>query len=182
LIRTFILIAFLSAVSAVVPQAGVAQSNLHSILILDPEQLYLKSAFGLRVAAELEARSVDLRAENGRIEAELALEEKELSEQRPSLDPVKFRELADAFDARVEEIRARQSGKNDDLNNWVEQERQAFFQKTLPVLIEITREMNASVILDRRTVFLASDNIDITELAVIKVNAALGDTIPPEDQ
>ena len=50
-----------------------------------------------------------------------------------------------------------------------------FFSRVAAVLLDIMRERGAVAILDQRVVFLSSDVIDITELAVARIDAAIGD-------
>ena len=74
---------------------GVPQS---SILTSQPDRLYSESAYGRRVAQEIEAEGAVLTAENRRIEAVLRTEEQQLAERRLTIEPATFRTLADAFD------------------------------------------------------------------------------------
>ena len=55
------------------------------VLTIDSERMFRESAFGRRVSAEIEARSIELAAENREIEAALEAEERELTEQRPDM-------------------------------------------------------------------------------------------------
>ena len=148
------------------------------VLVIDSERLFLKSDFGIRVAREIEAGSSALASENRRIEAELATEEQELTERRATLSPGAFQPLADAFDTRVQETRQAQAAKSRALNAQLEQEREAFLNVAGPVLEELMREVGASVVLDRRTVFISAHSADITGAAIIRLNARLGQGAP----
>ncbi|MFK7744007.1 MAG: OmpH family outer membrane protein [Roseobacter sp.] len=145
------------------------------ILTIDSESLFEESAFGQSVIATLEARGAALAAENRAIEAELATEEKELTDLRPTITPEEFRPLADAFDAKVQQTRQAQDTKTRELNAALENQRVVFLNAAIPVLEQIMREANAAVVLERRSIFISSSVVDITRLAIDRLNASLGD-------
>jgi Skp family chaperone for outer membrane proteins len=169
------------AVSAQVPEGpfplGEGQLPLGMatpILTLDQERLFEDSAFGRRVVAELEAASRALSAENRRLEEELAAEERALTERRPDLPPDEFRALADEFDSRVEQIRRTQEDKSLALAQYRYAEGQRFFELAVPILMQIVIESGAVAVLDNRAIFLAAEQIDMTDLAIARIDAAIG--------
>lgn len=175
-VRGLIAAAILGAVVLLSGPAAAQQGPASSpILTLDQERLFTASDFGRRARASLEAAAADLAAENREIEADLTEEERELTEKRPGMTPEAFRLLADAFDQKVVEIRVQQDGKARDLEAVTEAERKRFFEASLPILLEIVREAGAVAILENRAIILAADTIDITDIAIARVNARLGD-------
>lgn len=144
------------------------------ILTIDQDRLFSETVFGGRVSAELESETSALTAENRRIEAELIAEERKLTDLRETMEPEPFQEMANAFDAKVQQIRAEQDAKSRNLQQRADAERQRFFREIVPVLGQIVRERGAVVILDRREVFLSADSIDITDQAISRINARLG--------
>lgn len=144
-------------------------------LTLDQERLFAESDFGQRVRREIEERARALGAENRSIEAELSAEERALTRQRDDMAPDAFRELADAFDAKVVAIRERQDAKAREIDEYAESERQRFFSEMLPILLEIVRDTGATAILEDRAIILAAEALDITEEALRRTNARLGD-------
>jgi Skp family chaperone for outer membrane proteins len=150
------------------------------VLTLDQERLFAESQWGKRAVADLDARSQALAAENRKIEGDLTAEEKALTERRPGMEPAAFRAEADAFDAKVVEIRATQDGKVRDLNRLREAERQAFFQAAFPILGEVMRDRGAVAILDNRAIFVASNSIDVTDEMIRRIDAAVGAGKAPE--
>lgn len=168
---TFVL-ALLYAVPVVAQDTGVLE---RSILTIDSERLFLNSDFGKRVAREIEARGTELAAENRLIEAELAQAEQDLTDRRATMTPEEFRPLADAFDARVQETRRAQAAKARALNALLEQEREVFLNAAGPVLQGLMYEAGASVVLERRTVFISTNSSDITGEAITLINASLGE-------
>ena len=154
---------------------GVARGSVISpILTIDSERLFLESAFGRRVAAEIEKKGAELTAENREIEADLEAEERELTEMRATMDPEAFRELADEFDRKVQQTRQQQTAKGRALNNLLDQEREVFLNAAAPVLERLMRQSDAAVILERRSVFVSASAIEITDDAIRLLDETLG--------
>lgn len=160
---------------------GIPRSPL---LTIDPDRLFSQSLYGLRIQQELGQKTTELASENRQIETELETEELALTEQRPSLTLEEFRALADEFDLKVSSMRNRQDGKTRALQRLRDRERQTFLTNALPVLTDIMRESGAVAIVESRSVFVTADQIDITDVAIARLNATLGDgtvlSTPPD--
>jgi len=149
--------------------------NLPSpILTLDPERVYSGSLWGERVAADIEAELRVLAAENERIALELTDEERDLTDRRATMAANEFRAAADAFDAKVIEIRRTQDAKSRDLARRADAEKLAFYQALLQPMSEVLTARGAVAILDRAAIFLASDTIDVTDEVIARADALLG--------
>lgn len=129
----------------------------------------------MRISREVEAEGAVLTAENRRIEAELRAEEQDLTKRRVTVAADSFRALADAFDEKVQETRRVQDQKLREISQLSDNARREFFAASLPMLEQIMRETGAGAILDHSTVFLSSDAVDITDLAISRIDKVLGD-------
>ncbi len=145
------------------------------VLIIDTERVFTESQFGLRIAADVQRDSEALVAENRRIEAALTEEERSLTLRRPTMPVADFRAEADAFDERVQGIRQAQDAKQRALQDGIVTGRDQFLQAVTPILGRLMQESGAVVILDRRSVFLGVGTVDITDLAIARINAEIGD-------
>jgi Skp family chaperone for outer membrane proteins len=152
-------------------EAMPAQS---SVLTIDSERMFADSLFGQRVTQDFEAQSKQLEAENREIEAELIAEEQELTDKRATLSTEEFRALADAFDQKVELIRLQQSSKSRALTQALDTGRREFLSAVQPILARIMTETNAAIIVEQRSVFLSRLSIDITNLAIERLDAEIG--------
>jgi Skp family chaperone for outer membrane proteins len=170
------------------------------VLTIDADRLLAESTVGRalledveaaarRLSDEVEQMAQRLAEENRSIEADLLAEERALTERRSMMSPDEFRPLAEAFDEKVQRLRSEQDEKEQlylaereaterALADLREEGRQRFFREAVPVLSEIVREQGALVLLDRRDVFLSADAIDITNVAIARIDAAVA---PPED-
>lgn len=176
-IRAFLSAALVAGVSLVakpIPSTaqdvGVVQSE---ILVVDPERLFSQTRLGQSFVAQLQVERDELIARNRRIEAELEAEEQALTEKRDETSPEEFREMADAFDAKVQEIRRESERRVRDLERNRERAPVDFMREVEPVLVDIMRAAGGVVVMDARNVLLRADVIDITDVAIARIDATL---------
>lgn len=150
------------------------------LLTVDQDRLFVESAWGRRAQEEFEAKGNEIAEENEALAMQLQAEEASLTEQRSALDPAEFRRLADAFDSRATAIRRERAQAVQDLNAMIEADRTAFYRAALPVMGEMMQERGAVAVLDRRTVFVSLDAIDITSDLVRRLDAEIGDGAQPD--
>ena len=148
------------------------RSSIQSpVLTVDSERLFSESQFGQRVALALEEAGREVQIENDRIAADLEAEELELTKQREILTPEEFRELATAFDAKAERIRGEREEALRSLNRRLDEERREFLSAAIPILQEIMLEAGAAVVLEQRSVFISARAIDITAMAIERIDS-----------
>ncbi|MEO9818753.1 MAG: OmpH family outer membrane protein [Paracoccaceae bacterium] len=146
------------------------------VLTVDTERLFSDSKFGQRVALALEKAGQDVQEENDRIAAELEAEELELTQQREVLEPEEFRTLAAAFDEKAERIRSERAEASRTLSRRLDEERRAFLAAAVPILQNIMLESGAAVVLEQRSVFISARAIDITSIAIERIDTRMEDT------
>lgn len=164
---------------AVSPLLAQEPPAVSPILTIEPERLFLDSQFGKASIARLESEQAALLAENKRLEAALEAEEKSLTERRPSLSADEFRTLAEAFDKKAEEIRSARQAKSRSLNDLIEEDKRKFLDAAFPILGELMTELGALAILDKKTVFVSFERLDITDMAIARIDAAMQESQLP---
>lgn len=176
MLRALSLLAVLLWPAAVPAQTGDAGAMVQSdILVLDFDRLFGDSAYGRRIAREIEAAGVAIAQENRRIEAELIEEERRLTRQRDGMAPADFRNLAQAFDEKVQRLRSEQDAKARALGARGDAARREFLEAAQPVLGTLMRESGATVVVERRMVFMSADAIEVTDEAIARIDAAIGE-------
>ncbi len=145
------------------------------VLIADLQQIYLRSAFGVRLEQERAAAWATLDEENARIGKELEAEELRLTTERASLSPEEFRDKADAFDAKARETRQIQREKAIALQQQSDKIPAEFIAAISPIMEGIMRETGALVVLDKRNSLWSANVVDITDEAVRRIDAQIGD-------
>ncbi|MFD1511214.1 OmpH family outer membrane protein [Lacimonas salitolerans] len=142
------------------------------VLSINYDRFFAGSRLGREMVGQLEAERVMLEAQNRRIEAELEAEEIALTEARDTMAPETFRGAARAFDEKVQRIRSERRQLAVELTQQGDTLRNRFDEAALPVLTDIVREANAVVVVDSRSVVLTLDVIDITNLAIRRLDEA----------
>ena len=145
------------------------------IRTIDQERLFFTSRFGQRVRDQIVDASRALEAQNQRLLDELSEREAELTARRPTLSPEAFRAEADAFNAEVSEIRDQQDRKSRQIGQFQEAEQGRFYDLVVPILDTLLRDVGAKVLLDTRIVLLTTEDVDLTDQAVERIDAELGD-------
>lgn len=185
-LRGFLMVLALAAAAlpAVRPTPVAAQTLgrvVSPLLTVDRDRLFSGSLYGQRVNRELEAASNAMAQETRKIEAALEEEEKALTAQRATLEPEAFRALADAFDEKVQALRKERESAEANLRQQIEDAQLEFFDRIGPVLGQLVRERGAVLIVDRRAILLAAADVDITDAAIARIDAELGDGADAED-
>ncbi len=152
----------------------VEQQAVAPVLVLDLERLYGGSTYAesLRAAVEVEAEALSV--ENDRIVADLTAEEQSLTERRPTMEPEAFRQEAEAFDAKVNDIRRARDAKEAEINQARAEVRVKFFEDVRPLIGQIMVEKGAQVVIDSRSVVVIVRVADITTEAIARIDAELG--------
>lgn len=182
--RLAIAVALMMGLLSPVAAQPVNRAPIQSpILTIDSDRLFEESAFGKQTVTEFETLGAALAAENRRIEEALLVEERELTDLRPTIDPTEFRALADVFDEKVQETRRAQDTKGRELNAELEERRVVFLNAAVPILEQLMREAGAAIVLEQRSVFISSNAVDITQMAIERLDLVLdtSDFLPADD-
>mgnify|MGYP001320581424 FL=1 len=113
--------------------------------------------------------------ENESLEAELLLEEKNLSELRSSLSADEFRPKALAFDEKVTIIRSEQAKKEENLLKNIRKKESDFYKNIYPLLYQLLSEHGGLILIDQRNLVLWDSSIDITDKAIEMIDRINGD-------
>lgn len=165
----FALLLAAPAGSAIAQSIGVVQND---IIVMDTDRLFEESELGQQMIADYNEDREALIARNREIEAELKAEEQALTAKRGEVSAEEFRKLADAFDQKVQGFRERTERKARDLERSRERAPVEFMRRIEPILVELMDDAGADIIITKRQVLLASDVIDVTEIAIARVDAA----------
>lgn len=151
--------------------AGTEAPLRAPVVTLDRERLFAESRMGQEVLAQYDRDSAALVAENRRLEQALEEEERQLTARRAAMAPEAFRPLAAEFDQRVEALREAQDAKSRAITRLRDERRVAFFETAVPVLGQLMLEIEALAIIDRGAIILTFDQLDITDMAIARLDA-----------
>jgi len=160
---------------------AAAPQGAAAFRILNEERLLRDSRYGQAVLAELREAEERLEDENERIAEELAAEERALTEARAELSPEEFRAQADAFDRRVEAIRAERNEVSLEFARRYDAAAARFFDDVLPIVLEMMSEQALVAILRPDALIVGAEWLDMTDQVIERLDAVLGDQQPPEE-
>lgn len=161
------------ALPVLAPAQEQPQQVLRSpILVIDFDELFRLSERGQRVLQQFEAERRALAEEIAAIDAEMAAEEQSLTERRATLSPEEFRDLADAFDDKVQRLRAEQDDKAAALNRRQTEEQLRFRQAAAPVLGQLMLDTGALIVVEKRSLVVFNDAIDVTQITAERMDTA----------
>lgn len=170
--------ALVCAPVALCAQSAPLAEGAVNVRVLDLDRLFQGSALGQRLLADIRAAEAQLEAENQALFDQLAAEERALTEARVTLSPEEFRARADAFDLRVETIRAERAERARDIAVMAEAAQRSFREAVFPVLRDRMAEAGIDVLLPPDAVILGPDGLDITPRAIDWLDAAHPAVLP----
>ena len=158
-------------------QTAVPRSQ---VVVIDTDRLVKESKPGQAMLSELQQQRDTLIARNREIEARLQAEEKSLTRKREATPPEAFRKMADAFDAKVQRIRKERDQAGRDLEHQAETLPVRFLRMVQPVLGGVLKDAGAGVMIERRSVLMSLDAVNVTDAAIARIDAAYdAGTLPP---
>lgn len=171
--------ALLAALALAVAVPAAAQER-RPFLYINQERILTGSDRGRALLSEEEHARDALRAEARGIEADFEAEERQLTEQRPTLSAEEFRAKSNDFDARVVKARADQDARAATLAQEFDQRRRAFYAAVAPILVGVMERAGALAIFDENTVLIADQSLNVTDEVVAAIDAARPDAPAPE--
>ena len=153
------------------------------ILTIDSARLFPETLLGQSIIAALNEERRIFASEGQAIADALRAEELELTEKRQTLSREEFAQLAADFDQRVTATRAERDAAEAELTARAEAQERAFLGRVRPILGQLMAEAGAAVMIEADTVFLRNDVIDVTEIAIARINEVTvlsGDEEPDE--
>jgi Skp family chaperone for outer membrane proteins len=153
-----------------------AQEQAPEVLIVDFNRSFNESILGQRILESFVAEGDAIAAENRKIEAELIEEEQALTLRRLEMDAQSFQPLANAFDQKVQTLRAAQDAKERSFTSRRDNAPRQFLQMVYPLMEQLMKDQGAKMVLDRRFVIVMDGAVDVTDQAIALINANVTQT------
>jgi Skp family chaperone for outer membrane proteins len=174
------LICLSGVAGAQTPPAEAPTSVQSTILTLDQEALFSRSLFGKALRAEIAKDASIAEAETRKIDADLEVEERDLTEKRANMPAEQFRLLAEAFDTKVKDMRAKREAAASALRDKEAAARQFFVAEVTQIIGDYMIQRGATAIVDKKAIIVQLSAIDITTDIVALIDQKLGDgTVKP---
>ena len=164
------LVAFLAAAQAAPPPQGMPQPK---ILVIDRQAIFARSAAGQSILQQ--ARNYDLQLQsdyNSKISA-LRSEGQKLQQQTAILsNEVKAQKIRD-LENRGKSVEQTAQQKLNTIKGGVLQAQEQIGNALKPILQGIMMERGANMLLDRNAVIFSTVDVDVTQLAIQRLNQKL---------
>lgn len=157
------------------PASARAQPAAGGVVAMNLEQVFGQTMLGKRMRADHAAAVARMEACNDNLRIRLEAEEARLADLRSDIAGDEFRELADAFDAEVRRIRTARARSAEALERSWGEAHVAFLRAVQGVLGRILTQRGAAVLLDNSALLLATNEVDITSEAILRIDEAIGD-------
>ena len=163
------LVALMGAQGALAQSANGTATDQH-VLVVNLELLFSNSILGQRIKADLDRVAREAQQENDRLRIELEAEERTLTEQRKQMSVEDFRAAAQAFDQKVQSIRAERDAKEVEIAQMQQSAQAQFNAQVRDVIGQVMLERGGAVVLDGRSIYLARSSVDITNDVIARLN------------
>lgn len=163
-------------------QDNAAPPNSQDVLVVNLEALYANSDLGRQITAQLDDLARAAQLENDEIRSQLESEERDLTVRRSEMDAEAFREAAEAFDQKVQIIRAQRDAKEREITQQRQNAQAQFNAQVREIIGQVMLERGGAVVLDGRSVYLARSSVDITSDVISRLNGLDAQILdnPPE--
>jgi outer membrane protein len=172
----------LRMMAALVLAVAVSSAASAQILVVDQERALNESAVGRHIAAQLERIGTEMTAEIQPLQASVRAESEALNTETSAMTEEAIRQRPDLIQ-RVQQFQ--EDMRNLEIQGRIRQQElsateQAALQPVIPILQEIMQavmtERNGIVLLDQSVTVMTSNNVDITDVVIERLNARITTT------
>ena len=164
----FVLGAALLAASAAWAQAAKTPAAI--ILVVDMMRVQDQAVAAKSVQTQIRDFEAKLQAQAKAAEVKLKDDEAKLKQQQTILAPDQFDAQRRAFETRVGEEQRKLQERQRDIQIAVRKAQGALLQALEPVLKELLAERGGNILVDRRMILTAADNLDVTNSVIERLD------------
>lgn len=164
----------LFAIFAIALAVGITPAaRAGDVLVVDIDTVYTTSLAGKSLLKQIRKKDEVIKKQVEAAQKELEKESNKLEGQKALLAP-------EALQAKTDELRLKSISKNQELQQEVRKVKAAqananaqILKALSPILKDIMEEKKAAIVVERRTILIGSEDRDITDEAVKRLNAKL---------
>lgn len=160
--------------TAVAQQKPPAPAGSLRILVLNRDAILQGSKVGQDIIRQVNQYTQQARAQFQGQEQALQNEGRALQQQVAILSPAAKKQKVAAFEAKERSLQQQVQVRQNQIQGGVFQARQKVEQALGPILQGIMQERGAALLLDRQIVLLSTVDVDITGVAIQRLNQRLG--------
>ncbi len=150
-----------------------AQTPPAVIIVVDMQRVQDQSAAAKSVQTQIRGFETKLQEQAKAAEEKLKTDELALKQQKTLLSPELFDEKRRAFEAQVGGEQQKLQDRQRDMQAAVRKAQGTLLQTLEPILKQLLTEKGGNIMVDRRTILTASDNLDVTSTVIERLDKKL---------
>ena len=144
-----------------------------SIGIVDLNKILTESKAAINATKQISDIQKDVEIEIKESDEKIIAERSKLIEQQSVMAPEAFELKVQDFEKKAQKHQIDRQEKLQNLDNIVQNTRFQILEEVRPILDEISNEMGITVLLEKNSVILSADNMDITDIIIKSLNSKL---------
>ena len=168
-------LASLVASTAVAQTAGPANPGpvIPGVCVYFNQRLLAQSTAGQAVQARMEQLSRDVQGELTPYATSIQSEIQTLQTSGASLSEAERNSRSQALQQRIQEAKQLEQTRDNELRYTLGEQRRLISVAVEPILVAIYQERGCGILLSRESVFMMNPAMDVTDLAIQRLNTAL---------
>ena len=143
------------------------------VCVYHNDRLLAQSTVGQAVQTRMQALAQEVQAELQPYATSIQTEAQALQTSGASLPAADLQSRRQALQQRAQEAQQLEQTRDQELRYTLATQRRAISQAVDPLLVAIYQEKGCGIMLDRDSVFIVNPAMDVTDLAIQRLNAAL---------
>lgn len=168
-------LASLAASTAVAQTAGPANPGpvIPGVCVFFNQRLLAQSTAGQAVQARMEQLSQEVQGELTPYATSIQTEIQTLQTSGASLPEAERNSRSQALQRRIQEAQQLEQTRDNELRYTLSEQRRLISVAVEPILVAIYQERGCGILLSRESVFMMNPAMDVTDLAIQRLNSAL---------
>lgn len=168
--------ASLIATAASAQQATTPQNpgpQIPGVCVYHNARLFAQSSVGQAVETRMQQLAQEVQTELQPYATSLQTEAQQLQTSGSTLQPDELNRRRQALQQRAQEAQQLEATRENELRYTLGMQRQAITEAVSPILTALYQEKGCGLLLDRESVFMMNPAMDVTDLAIQRLNTAL---------
>nr|WP_316627988.1 OmpH family outer membrane protein [uncultured Brevundimonas sp.] len=166
-----------AASAATAQQASAAPANpgpvIPGVCVYYNARLLAQSSAGQAVEARMQQLAQEVQGELQPYATAIQTEAQQLQTSGASLPADQMQQRRQALQQRAQEAQQLEATRENELRYTLAMQRQAITEAVSPILTALYQEKGCGLLLDRESVFMMNPAMDVTDLAIQRLNTAL---------
>nr|WP_314524317.1 OmpH family outer membrane protein [uncultured Brevundimonas sp.] len=166
-----------AASAATAQQASAAPANpgpvIPGVCVYYNARLLAQSSAGQAVEARMQQLAQEVQGELQPYATAIQTEAQQLQTSGASLPADQMQQRRQALQQRAQEAQQLEATRENELRYTLGMQRQAITEAVSPILTALYQEKGCGLLLDRESVFMMNPAMDVTDLAIQRLNTAL---------